>query len=283
MAEQRYLSGQYSSAISRSVSVRAPRLACAFPFGLWTARRTIKNVMPLVVHPKQVKLSGVFEQAGGALCLEGHGQRSGGSGDFLGLREYRTGDSIRDIHWAHTARLDRLVVCQRGIAEQSVWHVVLDVNSDQPLSRQSRENLAWRVRIAASLCSLLRQQSIPFQLDIPGEEAWNGAALPGNRNCSLNQMLSRLTDVPLDGMPIVNQYSPAEQPHDCRIRIEPVSEQCGIAKGELSRFIRLHIARPNNDFRRNSESRELIIDLDQPPALQISAWLQKAGHDYQAA
>ena len=51
---------------------------------------------------------------GGAEDVEGLAPRDrpGPAGDFLGVRPYRRGDSLRRIHWPQSARHDQLIVCE---------------------------------------------------------------------------------------------------------------------------------------------------------------------------
>jgi uncharacterized protein (DUF58 family) len=263
----------------------APQLTCAFPFGMWTARRSLREVPAIVVRPRQVKISGLVEQTGQASHHLGNGSRSGGHGDFLGLRDYRAGDSIRHIHWAHTAKLDALVVCERGAAEQSPWRIVLNTQTPTTATWASRDNLAWRVRLAASLCTWLNHQSVGFELAIPGEDRWATPATSISLN-RLERALDRLTDVPLSGTvtegSLNHQTSSGQVP---TISIEPVHLQSNIDQ-ELSldhQFIRLKLERLSSSLRRANPASTVTVDLNQPIGPQVSAWLQRMVHDRHAA
>ncbi len=76
--------------------------------------------------------------------------RVGSTGDILGVRPYRRGDSPRRIHWAQTARHDRLIVCELQTNVRPVVLLVLDADpANHSLGPNgSRE---WAIRIAASL------------------------------------------------------------------------------------------------------------------------------------
>ena len=261
-----------------------PQLTCAFPFGIWTARRTIENVSPLVVHPKQVRLAGMMEQSGRTSHHIGAGSRAGGQGDFLGLREYRAGDSIRQIHWAHTARLDSLVVCERSAAEQSPWQILLSTHNWQPGSLAARENLAWRVRIAASLCTLLHHQSVPFNLHIEEEHAWSTQSRHNCDGSRHQQAIERLTDIPLDGPVQSSGTMPvADSRATCILGIEAIGPGDYYSESCRHHLVRLQLKRATQNWRQSCADSEAIIDLDQPIAPQINAWLQKLSHGRQAA
>jgi uncharacterized protein (DUF58 family) len=68
----------------------------------------------------------------------------------LGVRPYRRGDSPRRVHWAHSAKHDRLIVCELQSHSRPVVLVVLDADPavHTPGDNGSRE---WAIRVAASL------------------------------------------------------------------------------------------------------------------------------------
>jgi uncharacterized protein (DUF58 family) len=82
------------------------------PFGVARSRRIVEADGQTLVYPRVVplarhSLTGGFRPA--------HEQSTplpqrGGGHDFLGVREYRVGDSMRHIHWASTARFGSLMV-----------------------------------------------------------------------------------------------------------------------------------------------------------------------------
>ena len=264
--------------------INCPQLTCAFPFGIWTARRSIENVSPLVVVPKQVKLAGMLEQAGHTSHHSGTGSRAGGQGDFLGLRDYRQGDSIRQIHWAHTARLDSLVVCERSAAEQSPWHIHLSTMNEQPGSLAARENLAWRVRLAASLCTLLHQQSVPFSLSIEDEQSWSAPLQNFSDGNRLQQAIERLTDIPLDGSARSDQaLTVPVSKAACTLTIDVDNQRDSHSQACKHNLVRLHLHRATNNWRQAAAGCEAVIDLDQSIATQVNAWLQKLSQSRQAA
>lgn len=83
-----------------------------FPFGLMRAYQTWREERSLVVYPAYAPLSELRVPMGrrhhpGGLSVAWQG---GDSVEFLGNREYREGDQIRDIDWRATARLNRPVV-----------------------------------------------------------------------------------------------------------------------------------------------------------------------------
>jgi uncharacterized protein (DUF58 family) len=100
-------------ATARGVSLHALLTAVsAVPFGLLQARTVSLCPYAVVVHPRPVRARRVpvgrtAGAADGAAVLA----RSGP--DLHGIREWRTGDSSRDVHWRSSARRGRLVVVER--------------------------------------------------------------------------------------------------------------------------------------------------------------------------
>jgi hypothetical protein len=104
---------------------RAVRLATAFPFGVWTCYRELAVESPLIVWPHTTRLVDVPESSGTPNA--GIGTTSpqiGDEGDWMGVRPYRPGDTLRQVHWAQTARRDQLIVFERqsrARQEVAIW------------------------------------------------------------------------------------------------------------------------------------------------------------------
>jgi uncharacterized protein (DUF58 family) len=69
--------------------------------------------------------------------------------DFYALREYQTGDDLRRVHWASTAKLDELMIRQDEMPWQGRATVVLDLRRDV----HTPESLEVAVSAAASILS----------------------------------------------------------------------------------------------------------------------------------
>ena len=82
------------------------RLVTAFPFGLVKVTRRLALVGEVVVHPAVYPMA--TPRAAGFDAMVGgkfRGQRQTGAGDqFSGVRPHRAGDSLRQIHWASSAK-----------------------------------------------------------------------------------------------------------------------------------------------------------------------------------
>lgn len=128
---------------------REVRVSTGFPFGLYQASRQADVSRSLLVWPQTFWLPPIGLEASrphwrGA-TTDG---RVGRDGIRLGVREHRVGDSLRDVHWAKSARYDRLVVSEREAS--TVESVCVFVPINQPSEQDP--TLEWRLRIAASVC-----------------------------------------------------------------------------------------------------------------------------------
>ncbi len=166
-----------------------PVLTCSFPFGIWTARRKLKEVSSVTVWPKVFPIVGQAAIAGRRASEIGCGNGSGRVGDIVGLREYRRGDSMRQVNWVATARLNALIVTERSGPQYPIVDVIVDAG---PTS--NRDQLSDRIRVAASLLSNLHQSAISLRLhcgtqQLQVRQGWEGFV----------QMMNELADVPADG------------------------------------------------------------------------------------
>ena len=91
---------------------RGFRVECDFPFGLIRAFRTYAGEYNVLVYPAFTRLSrlqiptSLRYQPGGVALASSLGE----SFEYLGNREYREGDNVRDIDWRATARLNLPIV-----------------------------------------------------------------------------------------------------------------------------------------------------------------------------
>lgn len=197
--------------------VQPPQAVCSFPFGIWTARRPLAAVRPLTVWPRVYAIAGSCPCVGTANADWGEGQRGGQSGDFVGVRPYRRGDSPKQIHWAQSARTDQWIITERGGPQHVEVELTLDVAGRGAGNRggrasiadsgviadwgatwgdtEVRESLAWRVRVAASLIVALRNEGVPLRVYLGDRPLRCGPGVRGN-----HQLLDALAEIPHDGV-----------------------------------------------------------------------------------
>lgn len=113
---------------------RLPAMRCdsAFPFQVWRWGRNGESERSLVVYPAFTPLQaidmpvGMRYQAGGIALSSQVGQ----SMEFLGCREFRSGDDLRRLHWRSWARLGEPVV--REYREEYLCRTALIVDTARP-------------------------------------------------------------------------------------------------------------------------------------------------------
>lgn len=194
---------QYRLPIQPALRGRYPivpaKIACSMPFGIWTARRRLEDFSPLTVFPCISCVQDDPDLVGGRLSEAGDGLRVGQSGEPMGVREFRNGDRLRNVHWIHTARTGVLTVCERGGPQQPQVDIRLDVQLSPTLDLQRRlrlrHGLAQRVRVAASLAVALHGHHVPIRFWIGEQVMRVGAGAAGRR-----KLLTALAEVPADGL-----------------------------------------------------------------------------------
>ena len=136
-----------------------PRLVSGFPFGLWLASRPVVVERRLLVWPRTVALDTLLDAAETRPADDlGTAVRVGESGDITGTRPFRSGDSLRRVHWPQTARTGSLVVCEREAPVLSAVRVVFDPEPWLHEGSGADSTLEWSIRIAASLCAAYQRQ-----------------------------------------------------------------------------------------------------------------------------
>jgi uncharacterized protein (DUF58 family) len=165
--------------------VLPPRLTSGFPFGLCEAGRPIACNVPVLVWPAVFSVPGIPEAASNSRSREGvvPQNRTGDSGDVLGVRPYRRGDPRRRIHWAQTARHDRLIVCERQAMSSPRAQIVLDADPRIHRGASQVGSREWAIRVAASLVEGLLKQGVTV------EAIWNGRVFPADAGDSYRRRL----------------------------------------------------------------------------------------------
>lgn len=148
----------------------SPLLATGFPFGLSTATRPVKIAGMLISWPRCIPLKSIPIGQGqrfspvGALI-----DRAGLDGDILSARPYQEGDPLTRVHWAHTARCDTLIVCERQTSSTKSVVVSLDGTAFDASSPSGRASFNWGIRIVGSLCREFHCHGCDLSCQLPNE------------------------------------------------------------------------------------------------------------------
>ncbi len=132
-------------------------------FGFFATRRTLAAPGNLLIYPQYHRLKRLA-----LLERRAFGQqqtdRVGQGTQVIGTREYRTGDSLRQVHWRSTARRNQLIVKEFSDDDQRSLTVVLDLAGDSSLGRGKWATFETAVRLAASFGYYADRRQMPFQL-----------------------------------------------------------------------------------------------------------------------
>ena len=180
------------------------RAESTFPFGLLRKSVRFRAAAECLVLPRIVPLRrGALESlAGGAASGTSTTLRAGPGGDFLGVREYRPGDSLRQVAWRRSASGGPLAVIERSVDAPRRLRVVLDLRRPTervrtvPGGPSARDLEEGAISLAASLLAGARRDGFEAVLDVLGPRAPQ-ATVPGARR-RLELQLCALAAIDLD-------------------------------------------------------------------------------------
>ncbi len=153
------------------LALPAAKISRTDPFGLLRAFRAVSCPQSVLILPKRyrvpdLQLPGREQyQLGGVTQASGVGR----SEEFVSLREYRRGDSLRHIHWRSWAKRGEPIV-KEFEDEFFVRHgLVLDTFADESVTSEMFEEA---VSVAASFACTLRNQESLLDLMFVGAKAF---------------------------------------------------------------------------------------------------------------
>lgn len=171
------------------------RVESDFPLGLLNAVQYVGEPRPLLVYPAFKPLArialpmGRRYQPGGVALASVVGE----STEFIGDREFRDGDSVRDIDWRATGRLQRLIV--REYREEYFCRVavVLDTHVPKGSPAVRREDFERAVSLCAAVGDVLAREEYIVDIFAAGPALYHLAA--GRSLAYLDQILDILACV----------------------------------------------------------------------------------------
>lgn len=137
------------------------RVATKFPFALFRKSRDVDAPLEVLVYPARVAVPRPPPRA------EARGEattgRTGRRGEFFGLREHRSGDDRRDVHWRSSARSGRLLV--REYEDEHARRVAIAVDNALPDAvRDAVGDGAISPEVEAQVASVERAISVAASL-----------------------------------------------------------------------------------------------------------------------
>ncbi len=107
----------------------------------------------LIVLPRRYPLPPIVLPGGATFRISGETSTNaiGNSGEFVGLRDYRPGDPLRQIHWKSWARTGRPIVKELENTFYPRYGLVVDTLSTSPTDAQFEETVSVAASFAASI------------------------------------------------------------------------------------------------------------------------------------
>jgi uncharacterized protein (DUF58 family) len=149
------------------------RISTRFPFGFIRKSRDVDAGADVLVYPALVPVPDALIRGGVAEAARQQLSLLSRSGDFHGLREYRSGDDPRDIHWRTSARRGRPFVREMEEETGRIVTVVLETVHPHQGAEGARA-FEDAVSMAASLVLALLRKGLAV-----GLRAGDSAVPPG--------------------------------------------------------------------------------------------------------
>ncbi|HEY4245134.1 MAG TPA: DUF58 domain-containing protein [Kofleriaceae bacterium] len=164
------------------------RLATRFPFALFRKSRDLDAPLEILVYPQRVPVPRPPPRT--PARGDATANRLGRRGEFFGLREHRTGDDRRDVHWKSSARTGRLLV--REYEDEHARAIVIAVDNALPaevreaivdgaIAPEAAEQLAAverAISVAASLAAAYLEAGWSVELSARGAHVPAGLGRP---------------------------------------------------------------------------------------------------------
>ena len=145
-------------------------ISTGFPFGIYNRSRPTKIKNTLIVWPRTVPLKSLLDSAETRPSEDRFTDaRCGESGDVLGTRPFRNGDSLRRIHWPQTARTGSLVVCERQAPATSAIRIVVDTDPTIHETINGENSIEWAIRIVASIAMAYQSKQAAVEVCFRGQ------------------------------------------------------------------------------------------------------------------
>lgn len=174
---------------------RGSRVETDFPFGVLRSYSNFRVGGNLIVYPSFTPLRGLAIPSGKRYQPGGVAMSSdlGESFEYIGNRDYREGDSVRNIDWCATARLNTPVVREYRDEYFLRVGVVLDTHLPAKSGEQERENFERAVSVCASVADFMARSDYLVDVFAAGPNLYHLTA--GRSLAYLEQILDILACV----------------------------------------------------------------------------------------
>jgi uncharacterized protein (DUF58 family) len=161
--------------------------------GLFFLKKVLPETSDVYVYPKLFHIEKFPALTKGTVPWFGIGttRSSGGDDEFFGTRDYRSGDTIKSIHWISTARQNKLIV--KEFQRQNFFRatIVFNLAHESNLGEGKETVAEYIIRIAASVSRYLLENDIAVEVIAHTGEIVH---IPSNKGGEhLNEILKFLT------------------------------------------------------------------------------------------
>jgi uncharacterized protein (DUF58 family) len=171
------------------------QISSRFPLGLVERTLLVESPGEIIVHPRLGTFTPAWRRdQSNAFELFQQNRTSAGAFDdeFHRIREYRTGDNPRAIHWRTSARRNELMVREFHQTRDTNLSIVLDLWQGNPRDQRQAERVELAISFVATICvdHCRRSRESEISLAIIGlkKSHWAGPAGP----LSINPLLDPL-------------------------------------------------------------------------------------------
>lgn len=175
-------------------------LESSYPFGVYSRHKKIKTDGALIiVLPKTFPIHQFTFFLNSRQGRDGDIQssKSGSCNEFSGLREYRYGDSLKNIHWASTARHQQLMTKEYESYDRPTMLIVLDQHKNSDVGNLPETTFEYAVQIVASVIEYAIENQIGVHVFGQGQQETRFSVMPGALGS--REFLEKLARVKADG------------------------------------------------------------------------------------
>jgi uncharacterized protein (DUF58 family) len=179
--------------------VGAPTVASRDPFGIFRLRHREPGIEQIAVLPYMVDIP-PFSLAQGDISGEGSYQRSTpeATASASTIREYRSGDSTRYIHWPATARRGSIMLKQFDGGMEDVTWILLDLNTGVKEGSDLENTEEYAITAAASIAKSYSEMGWAVGLMAHGDRQYILAPQEGAP--ALDRIYAALTEAHAEGI-----------------------------------------------------------------------------------
>ncbi|MDP8253691.1 MAG: DUF58 domain-containing protein [Candidatus Kaelpia aquatica] len=127
----------------------------SFPLGLWKRVVNFSYRSKITIYPEfyEVPQFAVSYRGMRSEFANTSSNRSGMGGNFLQIRKYQYGDSLKNVHWRATARTGKLMIRELEKFTLSNLSIVLDSSSNMVLGLLEESNFEYAIKTVATIAN----------------------------------------------------------------------------------------------------------------------------------